>query len=202
MYLITDSDNKTWHGKQWGVNVTHIEDNDNYHFSTYLNPLTALFMYPAYEGCINNPILWKGIGEEISQERGIRNNYRKFTTLEKIQIDLPNEEQSMIFGFINALTVSRRKLFNKWALSFIKKENETLESANEMLENLVYEENFSCACALVAGIEKKDFHKYAAYASHRAWHDSLDQKLPIDLEKSAQVALTVPLNDIVQILQS
>jgi len=200
MYLITDSDNKTWRGEQWDVNVTHTESNDNYHFFVYPNPLTALFMYPTYEIDINNPILWKGKGEDISREWGIRNSYGKFTTLEKIEATFPTEEQSMIFGFINALAVARHKTFNDWALKFLKKEDETLESANKMLDNIVFEDNCSCAHALVGGIEKKDFHRYAAYASHRAWHDSLDQRVPIDLEQAAQIALTVPLNDIIQIL--
>jgi hypothetical protein len=200
MYLITDSENKTWRGEQWDINVTHTEGNDNYHFFAYTNPLTALFMYPAYEGDINNPQLWKGKGEELSKDWGIRCGYGKFTTLEKLEVTFPTEEQSMIFGFINALAVARNKTFNDWALKFLKKEDESLETANKMLDDIMGEDSCGCAFALVGGMEKKDFHRYGAYASHRAWHDSLDQRLPVDLEQAAQVALTLPLEDIVQIL--
>lgn len=200
MYLITDADNKTWRGEQWDTNITHTESNDNYHFYAYTNPLTALFMYPAYEGDINNPRLWKGKGEELSRDEGIRSRYAKFTTLEKLEVTSPTEEQSMIFGFINALTIARNKTFNEWAMKFLKKEDETLETANKMLDEIMFDDKCSCAYALVAGMEKKDFHRYAAYSSHRAWHDSLDQKRVLDLEQAAQVALTVPFADVVQIL--
>lgn len=200
MYLITDEENKTWRGNQWDVNITHTEDNDNYHFFAYTNPLTALFMYPAYEGDINNPRLWKGKGEERSRDEGIRSSYGKFTTSEKLEVTFPTEEQSMIFGFVNALAVAHNKTFNAWALKYLKKEDESLESANKMLDEIMFDDKCSCAYALVAGIEKKDFHRYAAYSSHRAWHDSLDQRLSLDLEQAAQVALTLPLEDVVQIL--
>lgn len=197
MYLITNSDNKTWRGEQWDLNITHAESNDNYHYFAYVNPLTALFMYPAYEGNINNPQLWKGHGEERSKDWVIRHAYGKFTTLEKLEVTFPTEEQSMIFGFINALAVAQNKVFATWALKFLKKEDETLETAQKMLAEIMLENSCSCAYALVAGLENKDFHKYAAYASHRAWHDSQEQ---IDLEQAAQIALNVPLEDIIQIL--
>lgn len=199
MYLITNPDNTTWRNVKWGENITHSETNQNYQFVAYTNPSIALFMYPAYEGNISNPSLWKGIGENPTKDENIRVKYEKFTTLEKIEITLPTEEQSMIFGFINALAVTQHKIFNEWSVKFLKQEDVTLESAKNMIKYM-YEESCACAYPLVAAIEKNDWRQYAAFASYRAWNDSLEQNNPIDLEKAAQVALKMPLEDIVAIL--
>jgi len=204
MYLITDENNKTWRDIQWDVNTTHTEPNDNYHFYAYNSPIVALFMYPAYEGDVNNPKLWKGKGEECSRDEGFRRRFAKFTTLEPIEVTFPTDEQRLIYGFINALTVAQNKKFNDWAMKYLKKEDQSIETAKKLLDEdgIMFDDKCGCAYALVAAIEKSDFLRYPAYSSHRAWHDSLDQRLPLDLEQGAQVALTVPFEDIVQILGS
>ena len=69
-----------------------------------------------------------------------------------------------------------------------------------MIRDINYDETCRCAFALEAAIEKQDFQHYPAYAVHRAWHDSLDKKVKLSLEQTAQIALTVAIEDIVQIL--
>ena len=200
MYLITNSDNTTWRNIQCGENITHSESNPNYQFTAYSNPSVALFMYPAYEGNVPNPSLWEGAGENITRNDKIRIKYEKFTTLKKLEVKLPTEEQSMIFGFINALAVTNHKVFNEWAIKYLTREDTTLESAHKMLDYM-YEESCAAAYPLVAAIEKNDFRQYAAFSSYRAFNDSLEQNDPVDLAKAAQVALTMPLEDILKILQ-
>ena len=59
-YLVTDQNNKSWNGTQWGENVHHQDENS--HFVTYNSLDVASYMYPFYEEIVN-PKLWLISGE-------------------------------------------------------------------------------------------------------------------------------------------
>lgn len=202
MYLITDEHDKTWRDIQWGPNITHSESNDNYQFYVYHSALTLLFMYPAYEGDTNNPKVWKCKPANLTRDDGFRQRFDTLTTLEPVEVVWPTDEQRMTFACINALAIVKNQDFNNWALKYLKKEDQSLEAAEKMLRDIDYDDTCGCAYALTAAIEKKDFFRFTAYSSHRAWHDGLDTTTKLDLDQTAQVVLTVTLEDIVQILGS
>ena len=202
MYLITDEHDKTWRDIQWGPNISHSEANDNYQFYVYHNALVLLFMYPAYEGEINNPKVWQCQGQNLTRDEVFRQRFETLTSLEPVEVVWPTPEQRMTFALINSLTVSKNKYFSDWAMKYLKKEDQSLEAAQKMIKDIDYDLQVSCAFALEAAIEKQDFLRYPAYATHRAWYDNLYTKVKLDLEQTAQVVLTVPVEDIIQILAS
>jgi hypothetical protein len=207
MYLITDEHDKTWRGIQWGPNISHSEENDNYHFYVYHSPLVLLFMYPAYEGDINNPRVWKCQGKNLTRDEGFRQRFETLTTLEPVEVVWPTPEQRMTFALINTLTVNQNKYFSEWAMKYLKKEDQSLEAAQKMIKDVDFDAACGFSFALEAAIEEQDFLRFPAYAVHRAWHDSLDTKVKLDwsghcLEQTAQIVLTVSVEDIVQILMS
>lgn len=202
MYLITDEHDKTWREIQWGPNITHSESNDNYQFYVYHSPLTLVFMYPSYEGDINNPKVWKCRANNLTRDEEFRQRFETLTTLEPVEVVWPTDEQRMTFACINALAIAKNKHFNDWAMKYLKKENQSLQAAQKMIRDIEFDDSCGCAYALEAAIEKQDFLHFTAYSSHRAWHDGLDTKNKLDLDQTAQVVLTVSLEDIVQILGS
>jgi len=205
-YLITDQDNKTWRDIQWGENVTHEEENSNYHFVVYNSPQTACYMYPCYEGT-KNPKLWTATGEHLAVAEGFRSKCAKLTTLNEFPITLPTNEQRINFGILCAVNVAQSPQFMEWSLKYLRGEDQTKESAQKLSDELIAkfdaeapEDYTSCCYAVLASVMLDDPALFAANAAHRAYHDSLELPEPLNLEQTAQIANMVSAADIASLL--
>jgi hypothetical protein len=205
-YLITDQDNKTWRNIQWGENITHEEENSNYHFIVYNSPLVASYMNPCYEG-IKNPKLWTANAENLSRDDGFRSKFAKLTTISEHQIELPTNEQRINFGILCALNVAKYQPFNDWAFKYLRGEDQSKESAQKLNDELIAkldaeaEEDYTACCfAVLASVTLED-SVFAANAAHRAYHDSLDFAEPINLDQVAQITNMVSAKDIANLLE-
>ena len=207
-YLITDQDNKTWRDIQWGDNVTHEEENSNYHFVVYNSPQVACYMYPCYEGT-KNPKLWTAAGEHLTRDEGLRSKFAKLTTVNELPITLPTIEQRVTFGILCAMNLVLNPLFREWALKYLRGEDQTKESAHTVNEKLIAQlgttvprehEYTACCHAVLASVMLDDPALFAANAAHRAYHDSLELAEPLSLEQTAQIVKMVSAVDIANLL--
>lgn len=214
-YLITNQENTTWQGKNWGENVSHEESNHNYQYDVYQSPLVAAFMYPCYQGSIVNPKLWTAVGETQTSGDGLRLKFMKLTTLKEYPFTQPSEEQCIVFGILAALNLVQIPIFLDWAKAYLQGKDTTKETAelvSKQLHELLYEEPpeyISPAVTALSSVSQNNPRVYAANAAHRAWCDSFDENTPlnlgnaasdVNLHQLAQIALTLPPQEIVKLL--
>jgi hypothetical protein len=204
MIIITNQNNKTWRDVQWGENVSHTEENPNYHFVVYNSPLVASYMYPCYEG-IENPKLWNAIGENPENIiESFRSKFSKLTTINECNIKLPTNEQRINFGILCAVNVVQYPPFLNWAFKYLKGENEK-ESAEMMQKELIdkldaqAQEDFSSSCFAVLASVMIDNPIFTANAAHRAYHDSLELNQTLDLDQIAQIINVMPPDQIAEV---
>lgn len=208
-YLLVDQDNKTWRDTQWGENITHEEENDNYHFVVYNSPQAACYMYPCYEGT-RNPKIWTATGENLNRDDGFRSKFAKLTTISELPITLPTNEQRITFGILCAMNLVLNPLFRDWALAYLKGDDQTKETAHEVNSQLVAQqgtgipeeyEYIDCCHAVLASVMLDDPALFAANAAHRAYHDSFELNIPLSLEEVAQIVDVVSMKDIATLLE-
>ena len=207
-YLITDQENKSWRDIQWGENVTHEEENSNYHFSVYHSPQVACYMYPCYEG-IKNPKLWIASGENPNRDEGLRSKFSKLTTIKEFVVSLPTDDQRITFGILCAMNLVVNPLFRNWAKAYLLGEDQTKETAQKVSNQLVTQigepmpveyEYVSCTHAVLASVLLDDPALFAANAAHRAYYDSLELPEALNLDQVAQITNMLPGNEIATIL--
>jgi hypothetical protein len=209
LYLITDQHNRTFRDIEWGANITHEETNDNYHFPAYHSADVATYLYPSYDG-IREPKLWTAEGENPSRQEGIRSKYAKLTTLQEHSIQFPDNEHRIVFAILCAMNLVLNPLFREWAIKYLKGEDTSKESAKVLSDKLLEllgddtippdHQYFDCCHAVLAAVLLDDPALFCANAAHRAYYDSLDMGIDLNLEQIAQVANIVPAAEIATML--
>lgn len=212
-YFITDQDNKDWLGRAWGENVSHEETNTNYYHATYSHPLIACFLYPAYES-VQHPKIWTCEGSGETKQDGIRTKYSKLTTLAEIEFTPPTPEQCVCFALLCAMNLISNPTFKVWALNYLKNIDQTPQTAKKTLDILMdglceeaswlkpEYEYFAPAHCAIAAVAEGPAYQFAAYAGHRAWHDSLEFNNPLDLAQIGMIVSMLPAHDIARLLES
>ena len=206
-YLITDQENKTWGDVQWGENISHEQENDNYHFVVFNSPETARYLYPSCEGT-KNPKIWNASGENMSRNDGFRTRFAKLTTISELAFSLPTNEQRINFGILCALNVMLYEPFKTWALKYLRGEDQTKESAQAMNDEILAKidssdpkEDYSDSCfAVLASVMLDEPAIFSANAAHRAYHDSLECIQPLNLEQIAEIVNMMSAKDIAELL--
>jgi hypothetical protein len=204
-YLITDGENKTWGNVQWSENITHEQNNPNYLFSTYTDPILAHLLNPAYEG-YNNPCIWTAEGE-ITNNFGLRYECRKITSIEKLDVKAPTNEQRISFAILCATHLVNNTAFKMWAKNYLLGNNKTKETADLVRQQLEKIEIVSTkeqdgyvgpaiACIMAITV---DANMFAANAAHRTYYDSPENDR-IDLVKIARIATSLKPEEIAEVL--
>lgn len=191
---MTNQNNQTWRNIQWGENITNQEDNPNFHFKCYDDLSIATYMYPAYEG-YENPHIWEAIGEgESRSQTGFCNKYAKLTTLKEIQYQNPTIEQRITLAILCSLNLVLNPLFRKWGIDYLRKIDQTPETAHKLSEELTKQENLplehqyiDCTFATLAAVMLSEKEQFAANAIHRAYFDGIDLEQPLDLTQMADI---------------
>lgn len=214
-YLVTNQENQTWQGKTWGENVNHQDSNTNYQYDVYQSPLVASFMYPCYQGSIQNPKLWTAVGETQTAGDGLRLKFMSLTTLKEYPFTQPSEKQAIVFGILAAMNLVQVPNFLDWAKNYLTGKDtskETAEKVSKELHELLYDEPpeyISPAITSLASVSLDKPRLYAANAAHRAWCDAFDENTPlnlgnaagsVNLHQLAQIAITLPPAEIVKLL--
>ena len=210
-YLITDQDNKSWREVQWAENVTHEEENPNYHFTVYNSPQTAVYMYPSYERTIINPKLWECSATNPSRSEGFRSKFPKLTSLREFNIAMPTNEQRITFSILCCLNTVTNPFFKEWSIKYLKGEDQTPESAFKMNEKLLSyldttwagtpsHEYTNCCHAILTAIAINEPLILPASAAQRAYYDSLEFTQELNLEQTAQIVNIMPAAEIAALL--
>jgi hypothetical protein len=199
-YLVTDQNNQSWRGVQWGPNVTNEEQNPNHFFGAYADLETALFMYPFHDD-IPTPKFWKAEGTPVSNY--YRPEFNKLTTTESMTPAMPTAQQRRVFAVLCSLCLVSNKVFRDWAKDWLLgNPTDPPEVVGQKFQASLFEESAaeqddyaSCAHACLNSIivEQPDF--FVASAAHRAYFDSpvTDR---INLSQMASIAMALDPKDI------
>ncbi len=194
-YFITDQSGLDWKKRQWAVGNSHTETNENYWFSTFDDPLVALFLDPACDQT-ENPKLWQ---VEISGEkieilpRILSSNMKVVGTVEDA---LPTPEQYVAFGIVCALNLVADKTFSNWAINWLKNIDRTKETAEKIHESLELPDDCSSAAwPALASVAKDQPAFHSAAAALRSFYDS-PEKDPIELKQIARIVATMTTQEI------
>lgn len=222
LYLVTNQENKTWRDILWGENVTHEENNANYHFAAYDSPTVASYMYPTYDGITTEPKIWEALAPDHLEladpvgKRDFRRKYPKLTTVQEVPFKNPSLEQRINFAILCSMNLVLHPTYRNWALNYLKGEDQTKETAHATSETLINQmgtdlpaehEYYECAHPVLAAVMLDQPAEFCANAAHRAYFDSLDGKNsilelcpPLDLHQLAEIANLISGPEIAEVL--
>ena len=137
-YKLTDENDQTRNGTQWGENVTHEADGLGdlcgpgwLHY--YDDPLLAVLHNPIHGNFDDKTMhLWEIEAEgAIKKEGQMKSGCTKMTTTQRINIPTITNKQRIKYSILCALQVRQEKMFVEWANKWLSGEDQSEESAEE-----------------------------------------------------------------------
>jgi len=118
-YKITDENDQTYGGCQWGEGVTHTADGKGglcteHWIHAYSHKLIAVVMNPVH-GNYHLMHLWECEAELGEDDRGLKFGTTKLTTIKRVSIPRMSNAVKVRFAIYCALEVHKDKGFKKWA---------------------------------------------------------------------------------------
>ncbi len=153
LYKLTDENDKTYNGTQWGEGVTHTADGNGelcseHWIHAYEHPLLAVLHNPIHGGFDNAMHMWEC---ETTDEKPLREGYmklgvRNLTTVRRMPVPEITIEQRIEYGIRCALVVYEAPAFVSWANDWLSGEDRSAYAAADTAHAA-----------------------YAAYAAHAAY---------------------------------
>lgn len=173
-------------------------------FMVYKSPLIAALIYPSVENNTDFKI-YEAHGTP-KQDRGYYCHFDEMQIIQECIFTRPEVEQYAIFAILCSLCTTDNKIFQNWAFDYIIGKDRTGETAFEIhkkiLESMHENPNdliSSCFPTLSCVMLSQPLF-FAGSAAHRAYHDCIDQKNPLDLEKLALIATQLTTEKIYDML--
>jgi len=121
LYKLTDANDRTHNGCQWGPNVT-VETSGEGELCGegfthwYTNPLLAVLLNLTHANFdLSTAHLWEGEGEIVKDDSGLKVGCAKATTLRRIPVPEVTDEQRVKFGILCSLQVPQEMAYVEWA---------------------------------------------------------------------------------------
>jgi hypothetical protein len=181
-YKLTNEDNNTYNGTQWGPGISHETDGTLglcgpgwLHY--YDDPLLAVLLNPIHGNFSPRTMrLWKCLPEgKIKEDSGKKFGCTKLTTLEQIAIPEISTRQKAAFGILCALEVydkwenlDKDKIWYNWAKKWLSgTDNATTADANIA---------YGTACIAVQDANNSPYTAAhaAAHAAYGVAHSDID----------------------------
>ena len=170
-YKLTDKNNQTRNGTQWGHNVSHSAEGKGENLCSdgwihfYTNPLIALLLNPIHAN-FSSPKLWEAesSGEELHES--LKSGCKTLTTIEEIPLPEISMTQKIAFGILCAKEVFKNKEWNLWADKWLSGEDRTKKSASAAAYAAAYAaaaaDAADAAAAAAAAAARKQVLNYCA----------------------------------------
>ena len=210
VYKLTDKYHMTRGQTQWGENVTHQVKWSGFLCSdgclhAYRSPELAVLMNPIH-GHIQNPVLWRARTPKILADDGTKIGMSELTTIERIPLPMPTEEQRVEFAIKVALLQYSESSYVLWAKNWLSnKDRSTLsacaiakfthnaaEAATRYTDaNAAY----SAAYAAEAVTHINDGNYAATYGIHAKYINSYSARAADAAARAAATAARAVVND-------
>jgi len=135
-YKLTDKNDKTYGGCQWGENIEHkvkgegnLCTNGWIHF--YKNPLLAVLLNPIHgDYNLETAHLWEcSVSGRTKEDRGLKWGASRVKTIKRVKLPKITKGKRVKFGILCALEVYHEKSFVEWAKSWLSDKDKTKKSA-------------------------------------------------------------------------
>lgn len=134
-YKLTDENDRTLDGHQWGEGVEHIASGKNTlglqeTIECHSNPFLAVFMESTYMPFPKIAHLWEcEASGKIKEYLGLWFKVQKLKTLKRIPFTKVTAEQKRAFAILCVLEVYQEKNFKKWASNWFSGQDRTKTKA-------------------------------------------------------------------------
>ena len=140
LYKLTDANDQTYGGCQWGENVTVETSGEGplcgpgwTHW--YLHPLVAVFLNPIHANYdLTTAHVWVGRGVPEISDYGLKVGCKRATTTRRIPLPKVTVPQIVAFGILAALTVCSEPIFVSWAEDWLSGKDRTRKAARAAAE--------------------------------------------------------------------
>ncbi len=134
-YKLTDKDDRTYGGCQWGKDVTHKASGKGelctagwIHY--YSDPVLALFLDPHHGSFGYAAHLWEvAVSGKIKTDRGLKFGTTELTTVERLRKKRITKEHRIRFAILCAKEVCHDEAWNKWADAWLEGTDRTHAAA-------------------------------------------------------------------------
>ena len=172
LYKLTDENDQTHGGCQWGPGVTVETDGQGElcgpgftHW--YTDPLLAVLLNPIHGAfSLETAHLWKGEGEIAVEDNGLKVGCVKATTTKRIPLPVVTIEQCVRFAILCVLQMRTNDDFCLWADKWLTGEDQTKEAARAAARAAAWAAAYAAADA--AADAAAGAAEAAAYAARAA----------------------------------
>ena len=135
-YKLTDKDDRTYGGCQWGKNVTHKANGRGVlctegwiHY--YGDPVLALFLDPLHGDFGSTAHLWEvEVSGKVETDCGLKFGTTELTTLKRLRKKKITRKHRVRFAILCAKEVYHDKAWNEWADAWLDGTDRTHAAAN------------------------------------------------------------------------
>lgn len=173
-------------------------------FMVFKHPLVASLIYPSVENNTEFKI-YEAHGTP-KQDRGYYCHFDEIQIIQECIFTRPEADQYNIFAILCSLCTNDNQIFKNWAFDYLLGKDRTGETAFEIhkkiLESMHENPNdliSSCFPTLSCVMLNQPLF-FAGSAAHRAYHDCIDQKNPLDLEKLALISTQLKPEEICKLI--
>jgi hypothetical protein len=133
LYKLTDEQDRTRGGTQWGEGVTHEASGEGElcgpgWIHAYTDPLLAVLLNSIHAN-FRSPHLWEATGVVGKTDHGLKVGCTRLTTLRRVPLPEVTTEQRVRFGILCALAVCDEPGWRVWAERWLSGEDRTAEAA-------------------------------------------------------------------------
>ena len=133
LYKLTDANDQTYGGCQWGENVEHTASGegdlcDAGWLHAYTDPLLAVLLNPIHAN-VTRPHLWEAEGEVGKEHHGLKVGCTKLRTLRRVSLPQVTPEQRVRFGILCTKQIYDEPNWNAWADKWLSGKDRSKEAA-------------------------------------------------------------------------
>jgi hypothetical protein len=125
LYKLTDQNDQTHGGTQWGEGVTHRGTGVGElcgpgYIHAYTDPLLAVLLNPLHGNFdLTDAHLWEGAGVVAKNDHGLKVGCVEFTTARRVPLPVVSAVQKVAFGILCALEVYSEPGYVAWARGWL-----------------------------------------------------------------------------------
>jgi hypothetical protein len=158
LYKLTNENDQTHGGMQWGENVTHTASGKGElcgpgFIHAYTDPVLAVLLNPIGAD-FRNPHLWIAEGKIVKDDRGLKCGTVKLTTVRRMDLPTVTTVHRIAFAILCTKQVYANKQWNQWADKWLSGKNRAAAAAASAAKAAVTAATAAWAAAEAAAMAK------------------------------------------------
>lgn len=156
LYKLTDADDRTYHGCQWGENVQHVTSGKGESCTPgwthwYTDPLLAIMLNVVHGNFDPTTAhMWEGEGTVVLNVNGTKVGCADGRTIRRIDLPLMTPEQRVRYAIFCALETQRNPIWRRWAKGWLSGADRSAKAANTVKVPTTASQGAASAFAVLA----------------------------------------------------